>query len=386
MKHRLIGLITAALMLALAPAAAFAAEIGTAETVDKNQTSHSIQTKSSSANENEIFYVKGTDGYAESSKVLTIVNKERKAEGQAALKMDQELQEAAMQRAAEVALYFSHTRPDGTDCFTISEKAYGENIAAGQNSAAGVMKSWMSSSGHRANILAERYTSVGIGCFTQGGVKYWVQLFGLEAADETVAAADKTVIHKIQAEPGLLTVYPPVLSANGVLTGKSLRLTVYSPCVGGVGSVAIENRSLEWSSSKPSIAAVSTTGAVTGKKQGTVTITGKLPVSGQKITAKIKVYTQPVISGLKVKAGKKQMTVSWKKTTKATGYQVTYAANSTFTNNKNSITVSKNTTTKQVIKKLKSGKTYYVKARAYKKVDGVKLYGSYSGVKKIKVK
>ena len=385
MKHRLIGLVTAVLMLAMIPTAAFAGEIGTAAA--KQHSSQLAQKKSASAESadtNEIFYVKGTDGYAECSKVLTIVNKERKAQGLTALKMDQELQKAAMQRAAEAALYFSHTRPDGTMCDTISEKVWGENIAAGQTSAKDVMESWMNSSGHRSNILGANYTSIGIGCFTQGRVKYWVQVFGVETASGTVSTKDKTVTHKVQAEPGLLTAYLAPLSVKGVLTGKTTRLSVYT--MEGFGSVTVENKSLNWTSSKPSVASVSKTGVVTGKKQGTVTITGKLPVSGQKITTKIKVYTQPKISGLKVKAGKKQLTVSWKKTTKATGYQVTYATNSKFTKNKKSVTISKNKTTKKVIKKLKSKKTYYVKARAYKKVNGTKLYGSYSAVKKIKVK
>ena len=48
--------------------------------------------------------------------------------------------------------------------------------------------------------------------------------------------------------------------------------------------------------------------------------------------------------------------------------------------------VKKNSTTSATIKKLKSKKTYSVKIRAYKKIDGKKIYGDYSKVKKIKVK
>lgn len=40
----------------------------------------------------------------------------------------------------------------------------------------------------------------------------------------------------------------------------------------------------------------------------------------------------------------------------------------------------------KVISGLKKGKTYYVRVRAYKKVDGEKYYGSWSGVKKVKIK
>ena len=93
--------------------------------------------------------------------------------------LDVELQQAAMQRAAEGALYFDHERPDGTMCYTASYKISGENIAIGQSSAKRVMESWMESSGHRANILNSNYVSIGIGCFRQnGGPRCWVQVFG----------------------------------------------------------------------------------------------------------------------------------------------------------------------------------------------------------------
>ena len=42
--------------------------------------------------------------------------------------------------------------------------------------------------------------------------------------------------------------------------------------------------------------------------------------------------------------------------------------------------------TSKTIKMLKKGKTYYVKVRSYKTVNGVKYYGAYSAVKKVKIK
>ena len=53
----------------------------------------------------------------------------------------------------------------------------GENIAWGQRTPEAVMKAWMNSSGHRANILNEKFTSIGVGCYEQNGVLYWTQLF-----------------------------------------------------------------------------------------------------------------------------------------------------------------------------------------------------------------
>ncbi len=90
------------------------------------------------------------------------------------------------------------------------------------------------------------------------------------------------------------------------------------------------------------------------------------------------------ISSLKSTSTKK-MTVKWKKVSTAEGYQVVYSTSSKFTSKK-TITVSKSTLSRTV-KSLKKVKTYYVKVRAYRKdVKGNKVYGTYSTVKKVKVK
>ena len=77
------------------------------------------------------------------------------------------------------------------------------------------------------------------------------------------------------------------------------------------------------------------------------------------------------------------MTVSVKKISGASGYQILYAANSKFTGAKTKTT----SKTSLIISGLKKNKTYYVKVRAYKKDSkGKKVYGSYSAVRKIKIK
>ena len=81
---------------------------------------------------------------------------------------------------------------------------------------------------------------------------------------------------------------------------------------------------------------------------------------------------------------KKQLKVSWKKVSGAKGYQIRYATNKSFKNSK-TVTVSSKYKTK-TLKKLKSGKRYYVKVRAYTKSGSKKIYGAYSAVKYLKVK
>ena len=115
--------------------------------------------------------------------VLNIVNAERAKYGLAPLTWDPvNLAPGAAVRAQEISVYFSHTRPDGSSCFTAvtNPGALGENIAGGQRSPEEVMVAWMNSSGHRANILNARYTKLGVGYYYNAQTPYryyWVQMF-----------------------------------------------------------------------------------------------------------------------------------------------------------------------------------------------------------------
>ena len=118
--------------------------------------------------------------------VLKLVNQERMAEDLHPLALFQRLQRAGGIRVRETVASFSHTRPNGSSYATVfsevslSPGSSGENIAAGQGTANQVMSSWMSSPGHRSNILSERYSHVGVSHTFAGGDMYghyWTQLF-----------------------------------------------------------------------------------------------------------------------------------------------------------------------------------------------------------------
>ena len=115
--------------------------------------------------------------------VLNLVNIERRKAGVSPLKLSRYLNDAAAIRAEEITQVFSHTRPDGSSCFTVLDKNYynvGENIAEGQSTPEEVMNSWMNSPGHRANILKPEFTELGVGYVYDGSSEYkhyWVQLF-----------------------------------------------------------------------------------------------------------------------------------------------------------------------------------------------------------------
>lgn len=118
------------------------------------------------------------------TEVLQLINAERAKIGLSALTTTNSLSDAANLRAAEIKDLFSHTRPDGSNCFTVLDKyninyqAAGENIAYGQKTPEAVVEAWMNSAGHRANILNSSFGKVGIGCYVASdGTLYWTQLF-----------------------------------------------------------------------------------------------------------------------------------------------------------------------------------------------------------------
>lgn len=116
-------------------------------------------------------------------RVLELVNEERTSRGIAPLRWSTALQDPANLRAHEITEYFSHTRPNGRDCFSVFPHSNGykaENIAAGQSTPEEVMDTWMHSSGHRKNILNPRLTEMAVGYCYDDNTDYghhWVQLF-----------------------------------------------------------------------------------------------------------------------------------------------------------------------------------------------------------------
>jgi hypothetical protein len=82
----------------------------------------------------------------------------------------------------------------------------------------------------------------------------------------------------------------------------------------------------------------------------------------------------------------KNIKVTWKKDTQATGYQIQYSTSKSFASGNKTVNITKNSTVSKTVSGLTKGKTYYVRVRAYKTIDGKKVYGAYSAVKKIKCK
>lgn len=225
--------------------------------------------------------LEGTECYTYANEVLGLLNKSRAEMGLPALGLDESLLEAAMQRAAEISLYYSHTRPDGTECFTVSSRGTRktENIAVGYSNPGAVMEGWLSSQGHYANIMDAEATSVGIGCFKDSeGILNWVQFFDNAPASGAAISADRQAVRDVSIRKAVLH-----LQTDGTRTFKSSDIGKEF-----VMNVCHVNEEFEYSkpkllasnfnyrSSQPSVAEVDSSGNITLKGTGTSVITASL--------------------------------------------------------------------------------------------------------------
>ena len=132
----------------------------------------------------QVLTIPTDDSYAKEfeAEVVRLVNIERKKAGLSELKHNWELSRVARYKSEDMRDkgYFSHTSPTyGSPfkmmkSFGISYRTAGENIAKGQTTPAAVVKGWMNSPGHRANILNSSFTEIGVG-YASGN--YWTQMF-----------------------------------------------------------------------------------------------------------------------------------------------------------------------------------------------------------------
>ena len=89
----------------------------------------------------------------------------------------------------------------------------------------------------------------------------------------------------------------------------------------------------------------------------------------------------------KLTSGKKQFKATWKaQKTQTTGYEVQYSTNKNFKSGNKTVSIKKNKTTSNTVKKLKAKKKYYVRIRTYKTASGKKIYSDWSKSKNVTTK
>mgnify|MGYP001560842161 CR=1 FL=1 len=142
-----------------------------------------------------------------SSTLVDITNENRIAYGEGTLTMNPVLMGAAQAKANDMAekSYFAHTSPDGIDPWHWFKQAgytfsyAGENLAVNFSDSINVGEAWMNSPWHRANILNDHFTEVGIatsqGVYKGEPTTFVVQLFG-KPAKALVAQKGEVVVKK----------------------------------------------------------------------------------------------------------------------------------------------------------------------------------------------
>ena len=186
MKKRMMRVLTAMMVIVM-----MASLAGCGKKADKMEQIDESAVSREQSDEGDIHYIDDgaialaagaatTATAAEAQATLALVNNQRAAAGLAALVWNDGLEQAAQVRAQECERAFSHTRPDGTDWWTVnSALMYGENLAMNYSDSSSVVNAWMASPGHKANIMNGGYVTIGVAAYqASNGSWYWAQEFG----------------------------------------------------------------------------------------------------------------------------------------------------------------------------------------------------------------
>lgn len=235
----------------------------------------------------------GIRRYDYAYQVLDLVNQERAKKNRNPVTMDKNLLECAMTRAEELTVYASHTRPNGSICFSAFPyfEDPSENLAINQGTPEEVMESWIESSGHYTNIMNSKNVSAGIGCYSQNGHLYWIQCFSSHAAETCTQPANQSVSPVLSVLPRLVNIHFNV-SSPVKFTEEQKTLTIYATCNGfSYMSSSLDPSSFTWSTGDPSVATVDQSGVIRLKSKGNTTVTATLKSCPDKIlTADLNAY------------------------------------------------------------------------------------------------
>ena len=213
------------------------------------------------------------------------------------LAYDYDLERLAMKRAAEIALSYSHTRPNGGRSFSVySEegitnwRALGENIAAGYLSAEAVNMGWREDNenyagqGHRRNMLSADFNCVGIGHVYYNGYHYWVEEFAYRTSVDTTgtAANDSEQVTALSVDNSKITDFKATFEKTSytLRAGESTEanltksmITVSGQWPAGVDRIVTDTPTI--SADNVSIAFYDN-GRISGLAEGTTTLTASL--------------------------------------------------------------------------------------------------------------
>ena len=181
-------------------------------------------------------------GYASNitaEQVLEQTNQQRVAQGLPALRLNNQLTQAALSKGQNMFQdqYWAHTSPSGLEPWSFIKnagyayKAAGENLARDFSTTGDMMSAWMSSPTHQENILSSKFQEIGIAVIdgSLGGFETTlvVQMFGTPAGAQTVATLPQPAVSEVKAAE-TNTAPAPTQAEKPTLETETAPTTVYS--------------------------------------------------------------------------------------------------------------------------------------------------------------
>lgn len=227
--------------------------------------------------------VTGTNDQTEARKMLDLVNTARAKQSSALSKLtwDYDLEKIAMQRAAELSIYFNHTRPNGLQLSSLATgyQSPAENlqVSGGSLNAVTANEKWLNNPTERANMIDSRFTSMAAASFVVNDCTCWVEVFGSSNKQTTVTAAvNGSRTYSIEALPSNISLsFSKTLPSNAVI-GAFAQYTIVNTNKGWTyAKTPINANSFTWSSSDSYVVTIDAKGSAVAKEDGTTTITAK---------------------------------------------------------------------------------------------------------------
>ena len=328
---------------------------------------------------------------------ISDLNAARNAGGYSDIVLDDTLTKIAQKRAAEAILYFdvdsngNELLPDGNRASTyFSDGGIGEFTAQTVAATASVDSVFDFISALASDdTLAKTYNSIGLAVFKRADTVAIYAVISLNKSS-TPYTVNTAADYKLNVSLLIKNIYAAETEFIRSKNGKYYTFETSIVCMSLNGDIfKLANSQLTYSSTKPAILKIKDNRGFSKKKGKAVVVAkNKSGTVVAKTEATITVSAVKIVISKANSPKKKKLYVKWQKNvSNANGYQIQYSTDKKFKKGVKTVTVKGKNNISKTIGKLKSGKTYYVRVRAYADQGfGEKLFAPWGKAKAVKVK